>query len=36
MLNPLRSEGEAFSCFLSVLVCVVVVTTLILVLRAIF
>ena len=34
MLNPLRSEGEAFSCLVYVLVFVVVVTTLILVLRA--
>ena len=36
MLNPLRSEGEAFSCLVYVLVLVVALTTLILVLRAIF
>ena len=34
MLNPLRSEGEAFSCLIYVLVFVVVVTALVLILRA--
>ena len=34
MLNPLRSEGEAFRFLVYVLVTVVVVTTIVLVLRA--
>ena len=36
MLNPLRSEGEAFRLLLYVLVVTVVVIALVLVLRAIF
>ena len=35
MLNPLRSEGEAFRFLLYVLAFVVVVTTIVLVLRAV-